>query len=187
MLWTTPKTLEIEWRNRLKDLWIRSGLHSRKVELSHVKYFHAFLSTLSYVSPISADNDKRRWSWDGGGPDRELSSCLPTNYKKPTNQDKAVSLPPASQDYGLCHVICYLFKKLKRFLHQFNSKNNGPVLLFKTILALMLFPVVCCNGLQGLKMDWNLGQQQDNTCSNFNQISTWLIQILKVTKKVTLK
>ena len=28
------------------------------------------------------------------------------------------------------------------------------------ILALMLFPVVCCNGQQGLKMDWNLGQQQ---------------------------
>ena len=25
----------------------------------------------------------------------------------------------------------------------------------------MLFPVVCCNGLQGLKMDWNLSQQQD--------------------------
>ena len=82
VLWTTPKTFEMEWRNRLKDLWIRSGLHSRKVELSHVKYFHAFLSTLNYVSPIGTNHDKRRWSWDGGGLDRKLSTCLPTNYKK---------------------------------------------------------------------------------------------------------
>ena len=32
---------------------------------------------------------------------------------------------------GLCHAICYLFKKLK--LHQLTSKNNGPALFFKTI------------------------------------------------------
>ena len=45
-------------------------------------------------------------------------------------------------------------KKLKLFfLHQLNSKNNSPDLLFKTILALILSPVVCRNGLQGLKMD----------------------------------
>ena len=45
-------------------------------------------------------------------------------------------------------------KKLKHFfLHQLNSKTNGPVLLFKTILALILFPVACRSGLQGLKMD----------------------------------
>ena len=59
LLWTTPKTLEIEWRNRLKEQRIR------KVELSRVKYSHAFVSTLNYVSPISANNDKRRCSWDG--------------------------------------------------------------------------------------------------------------------------
>ena len=28
-------------------------------------------------------------------------------------------------------------------------------------MALILFPVICWNGLQGLKMDWNLRQQQD--------------------------
>ena len=44
----------------LKRTTNSNGLHSRKVELSHVKYFHAFLSTLTYVSPISANNDKRR-------------------------------------------------------------------------------------------------------------------------------
>ena len=85
VLSTTPKTLEIEWRNRWKELRIRRGLHSQKVELSHVKYFHAFVSTLNYVSPIGANNDKRRWSWDRGGLDRELSTCLTTNYKKRIN------------------------------------------------------------------------------------------------------
>ena len=79
VLWTTPKTLEIEWRNRLKELRIR------KVKLSLVKYFHAFVSTLDYVSPIGANNDKRRWSWDGGGVDRELSTCLIPTYKKRIN------------------------------------------------------------------------------------------------------
>ena len=36
----------------------------------------------------------------------------------------------------LCHTsacICCLFKKLKPFSHKLNSKNNGPVLLFKNI------------------------------------------------------
>ena len=82
VLWATPKTLEIERRDRLKNYEL--DIH-RKVELSHVKYFHAFVSTLNYVSPIGANNDKRRWSWDRGGLDRELSTCLTTNYKKRIN------------------------------------------------------------------------------------------------------
>ena len=143
----------------LKRTTNSNGLHSRKVELFHVKYFHAFVSTLNYVSTISENNDKRRWSWDGGGLDRELSTCLPTNYKKRINSRKSGIFTTSIT--GLCHVICYLFKTLKPFLHQLNSKNNGLVLLFKTILALIPFPVICCNGLQGLKMDWNLGQRQD--------------------------
>jgi len=32
-----------------------------------------------------------------------------------------------------CHDICCLFKNLKCFLPQLNSKNNGAVLLFKTV------------------------------------------------------
>ena len=31
--------------------------HEIKVELSRVKYFHAFVSTLNYVSPIGANSD----------------------------------------------------------------------------------------------------------------------------------
>ena len=36
---------------------------------------------------------------------------------------------------SLYHAICYLFEKLQRVFTsiEFNSKNNGPVLLFKTI------------------------------------------------------
>ena len=33
----------------------------------------------------------------------------------------------------LCHAFCYVFKKLKRFSHPLNFKNNGQVLLFKTL------------------------------------------------------
>ena len=35
------------------------GLHSRKIELSLVKYFHASVSTFNYVSPIGANSTKR--------------------------------------------------------------------------------------------------------------------------------
>ena len=51
MLWTAPKTLEPQKSNRLKELRVRSGLHSRKVELSrcHVMPLSA-LSTMSLPS-----------------------------------------------------------------------------------------------------------------------------------------
>ena len=104
-------------------------------ELSHVKYFHAIVSTLNYVSPIDANYDKRRWNWDRGGLDRELSTTLTTNYKKRINSRWRGIF--STSVMGLCHAICYLFKKLKLFfLHQLNSKktkNNGPVWLFKTL------------------------------------------------------
>ena len=54
VLWTTPRTLEPQTpqrKNRLKELRIRSGLHSavhsQRVKLSRVKYFHAFVSSLN--------------------------------------------------------------------------------------------------------------------------------------------
>ena len=37
-----------------------------------------------------------------------------------------------------------------------------------------MFPVVCCNGLQGLKMDWNLRQQQD-TCHTATRSLIWFL------------
>ena len=33
---------------------------------------------------------------------------------------------------GAMHAICYLFEKLNLFSYLLNSKNKGPVLLFKT-------------------------------------------------------
>ena len=59
------------------------------------------LSTMS----LPLVHDKRRWSWDGGGLDRELSTSLTTNYKKRIN----------SRWRGIFSTICYLFKKVKLF------------------------------------------------------------------------
>ena len=113
VLWTTPKTLEPQWKNRLKDLGIRSGLHSQRVEFSRANTFMA-LSAVSTVSPIGANSDKRRWSCNEGL-DRELSTCLATNYKKQTNSRWSGIL--TSRVTGLFHAICYLFtyEKLKLF------------------------------------------------------------------------
>ena len=52
-----------------------------------------------------------------------------------------------------------------------------------------MFLVVCCNGLQGLKMDWNLGQQQDtgHTALPPDKYKTDSDQIVTVPRKVTLQ
>ena len=56
----------------------------------------------------------------------------------------------------------YLFKKLKLYLHQLNSKNNGPVLLLETLLRhlncfLLSVAMDDKDGL-GLKLEKTLGQ-----------------------------
>ena len=127
VLWTTPKTLEPPWRNRLKQQRIRSGLHSRIVEFSRVKYFYTFVSSLNYVPSIGANTDKRRWSCHEGL-DRTFDLCCQRTIRSESTRDKAGSLPPASRDYFMLFVIFFFF-----FLRQLNSKNNGPVLLSKTI------------------------------------------------------
>ena len=55
-LLTTPKTLEPQWRNRLKELRIRSGLHSRAVELSRVKYFESTTCYTRSTKPLYNKN-----------------------------------------------------------------------------------------------------------------------------------
>ena len=152
-LWTTPKTLEPQWKNRLKELRIGSGLHSQKVELSRVKYFYAFVSN----SQLCLSHLCKQWH-KKMNLDRKLSTCLTTNYKERINSRESGIFPTSVTE--LCHAICYVFKKLKRFLFYFYI-NWIPKILVQFcyfqdyILALMLFPVVSCNGLQGLKMDWN--------------------------------
>ena len=143
MLWTAPKTLETGWGNRLKEIRIR--IH----EKSNCPMSNIFMPLLALSTFLSHrwNKDKRRWSWDGGGLERELSTSLFDNELKKRIISRQSGIFTTSV-MGLCHAIYYIFKKLKLFLDQFNSKNNGPVLLFKTILALILFPVVCCNGLQ---------------------------------------
>ena len=152
--------------------------------------FMPFVSTLNHVSPIDANNDKRRWSWDRGGLDSELSTCLTTNYKKRINSRQSRIFTTSVM--GLCHAICYLFKKLKLFFASIEfqkDQNNSPVLLFKTLFwHWYCFPSSVAMDCKDWKWTetWANNKIQD-TYSNFNQTSTWLIQIMKVTKKVTLK
>ena len=110
------------------ELRIRSGLHSRKVELSHVKYFHAFVSSPNYISPIGASV-------------RDLYH----------------------QHHGT--MSCYLlsFEKAKTFFRI----NWIPKLVVQFSLVYFGIAIVsrrlCCSGLQGFKVDWNVrhAQQQD--------------------------
>ena len=44
-------------KESLKRTTSSKKAHEIKVELSRVKYFHAFVSTLNYVSPIGANSD----------------------------------------------------------------------------------------------------------------------------------
>ena len=54
---------------------------------------------------------------------------------------------------GLCHAICYLFKKLK--LHQLTSKNNVQLCSLRLYLST---ETVCCRTLQRMaRMDMHWG------------------------------
>ena len=52
----------------------------------------------------------------------------------------------------LCHTVSYLFKKLKFISHQLNVKNNGSVLLCKTLYE-GIETVSCCLWQQMARMD----------------------------------
>jgi len=172
VLWTAPKSLETEWRNRLKQIRIR--IH----EKSNCPMSNTFMPLLALSTCLTHRCKQRQkkmklgWGWTGSVFDNELK-------KRIISRQSGIF---TTSLMGLCHAICYIFKKLKLFLHQLNSKNNGPVLLFKTILALILFP-------SSVAMDCNWLELRPTTryMTYTNQMSTWPIQIRKVTKKVTLK
>ena len=67
-----------------------------------------------------------------------------------------------------------LVQTMIEFTNWIPKRVRGPV-FFNYDYRLIIFLVVCCKELQGLKVDWNLGQQQDAGYSN--QISTRLIPI----------
>ena len=139
-----------DFGNRVKESLKRNtNSNSWKVELSHVKYFHAFVST-QHVSPIGANKDKRRWSWDGGGLDRELSTSVFDNELKKRIISGQSGIFTTNV-MGLCHAICYIFTKLKLFLHQLNSKIMVLFCYLRLFWHWYCFPssvVMDCNWLK---------------------------------------
>ena len=148
VLWTTPKTLEPQWKNRLKDLGIRSGLHSQRVELSRANTFMA-LSAVSTVSPIGATSEKRRWSCNEGL-DRELSTCLTTNYKTWINSRWSGIL--TTRVTGLCHAICYLYIYIYKFF--FFCFNWKPKILVHFSYLRRYFGVDIVSRRMSVAMDY---------------------------------
>ena len=79
------------------------------------------------------------WNWEGGRGTRTfkiqtLKILLETNYRQ-LSVICILCYNHQGCHYGsCCHTICHLFKKLKLFSHQLNSKNKGQLLLFKNIL-----------------------------------------------------
>ena len=78
----------------------------------------------------------------------------------------------ATHEKSNCPVSCHAFVSTLNYvspigenddwIYQLNSKNNGPALLFEPkFWHWLCFVVVCYNGLQGLKMHWNVDQHQD--------------------------
>ena len=148
-------------------------------ELSHAKYFHAIDSTLNYVSSIGANNDKRRWSWDGGGLDRELSTSLTTNYKKRINSRWRGIF--STSVMGLCHAICYLFKKVKLFFCiNWIPKRPKIMAQFGYLRLYFDIDIVSRRLLRWIaRIENGLKQQQDTGLAysnSVNPISTWLFR-----------
>ena len=66
------------------------------------------------------------------GVEDKVGSCfLRNDCVDPYPQKDAICEKKKTLFKGLSHAICYLFKNLKHFSHQLNSKNNDPVLLSK--------------------------------------------------------
>ena len=53
--------------------------------------------------------------------------------KRKASPCKVLSVTFKNSSAGAMQTICYLLKKIKYFAHWLNSKNNGPVVLFKYI------------------------------------------------------
>ena len=100
VLWTSPKTLKTQRKNRLKEVGIRSGLTLTKVELSCVKCFHASVSSLSCLSHRCKQWQEKMGDWIGN-----FWLVWKRTIRSESTQDKAGSLPPASRDYVMLFVI----------------------------------------------------------------------------------
>ena len=118
-----------------------------------LKYFHAFVSTLNYMSLphmlVQTVTEEKLW-W---------GTVWQRTIRSESTQDKAGPLPPASRDYIMLFAI---FLELKRFSasSEFQKKKTGPVLLFKTIFwHWYFFPT---NKIQDIQQPDNYETDSDN-------------------------
>ena len=114
VLWTTPKTLDLQGRNHLKDLK-ELGREFEMARLPTHEKSNCPLSILSYLrqnSQLCLSHRCKQWQKKDEFVKRDwIENFRPVWQRtigKELTQDKA------SRDY-ICHAICYLFKKLKRF------------------------------------------------------------------------
>ena len=103
-----------DFENRVKESLKRTTnskwakLTKSRIVLSNT--FTPLFSTLNYVSSIGRDKQcrkKMKLGW--GGLDRQLSTCLTTNYKKRINSRQSGIFTTSVT--GLYDAICFLFKK----------------------------------------------------------------------------
>ena len=96
-----------DFGNRVKQSLKRNtNSNSRKVELSHVKYFDAFVSTLNMSLP--SVQTKTKEDEIGMVVDQKENfrpQCLTTSLRSESSQDKSGSLPTASWDYVMLFAI----------------------------------------------------------------------------------
>ena len=169
------------------ELRIRSGLHSRKVELSHVKYFHTFVSTPNYVSPIGANNMRKE---DEVGIGVNWIENFQPVWQRTIRSAFKIKRDLYHQHHG--YMSCYLlsFEKAKKNFC-INWIPKLMVQFFSLFWHCYCFPSSLLQWIARIQSGLKRTPCPTTRCWThtgiFDQKGKWLIQIVKVTKNVTLK
>ena len=107
MLWTVPKTLKTGWSNRLKEIRIRIHEKSNCPMSNTLMPLLALSTCLSHRCKQRQKKMKLGWGWTGSVFDNELK-------KRIISRQSGIF---TTSLMGLCHTICYIFKKLKLFFY----------------------------------------------------------------------
>ena len=137
----TNVTFQLSWKHRLLS--------------EHKCFYYICFSTLRCDEKINGTWNKAIWANKGAILMAKILSPVaqkmaenafqgPQNY---ATRDRCIALQEWSKRIikgTSSRCLFYPLKRLKRFSHQFNFKNNGPVLLFKTIFDYFFIETVSC-------------------------------------------